>query len=81
MWTIADDGLVAMPSFPSMAVVCPLITAPASKLESGRGRPAYGLTEAERRADQALAARSLLEPEIGIRVMSAKDCRVRCRAF
>lgn len=49
----------------------PLITTPASELESGRVRPVLGLAGAERRADQALAARSLLEPVIGIRVMSA----------
>ena len=54
----------------SRSVGLPLITTPASKLESGRAQPAYGLTE-ERRADQALAARSLLEPVVGIRVMSA----------
>lgn len=38
----------------------PLMTVPGSKLESGRGRPAFGLTEGERRADPALAARSPL---------------------
>jgi hypothetical protein len=40
----------------------PLITTLASKLESGRVRPVFGLAGAERRADQALAARLLPEP-------------------
>ena len=56
--------------FDRLAVGLPLITIPASKLEPGRVRPALGLTEAERRADQALAARSLLELVAGSRAMS-----------
>ena len=40
----------------------PLGTIPGSKLEPGHAQPAVGLTAAERRADQALAARSLLVP-------------------
>ena len=44
----------------------PRITIPGTKLEPGRHRPASGLAEAERRADQMLAARSLLEPAVDI---------------
>ena len=49
----------------------PLGTIPGSKLEPGRGQPAFGLAEAERKADQALAARSLLELVVDSRGMSA----------
>ena len=48
-----------------------LRTIPGPKLEPGRGEPAFGLAEAERRADQALAARSLLVPAGDSRGMSA----------
>ena len=40
----------------------PHIAIPGTKLELGRHRPASELAEAERRADQMLAARSLLAP-------------------
>jgi transposase-like protein len=49
----------------------PLITIPGSKLESGRVQPAFGLAGAERRADQALAARSLLGPAADIAARNA----------
>ena len=48
----------------------PLGTIPVSKLESGRAQPASVLTEAERRADRMLAARSLLEPAVDSRARS-----------
>ncbi len=49
----------------------PLITIPGSKLEPGRVQPAFGLAGAERRADQALAARSLLGPAADIAARNA----------
>ena len=51
----------------------PRIAIPRSKLESGRHRPASGLTEAERRADRMLAARSLLGPVGGSRERNAGE--------
>ena len=54
----------------------PHITIPSVKLEPGRGWPAFGLAEAERRADQALAARLLLEPAVDSRARNegARHC-------
>jgi len=54
----------------------PLITVPGPKLESDCVRPASGLAEAERKADQALAARSLLERAVDNRARSvgARHC-------
>jgi hypothetical protein len=54
----------------------PLRTIPGSKLEPGPARPAFEPAEAERRADQALAARSLLVLAGDSRGMSAagKHC-------
>src|SRR5271169_1900552 len=49
----------------------PHITIPGSKLEPGRVRPASGLVEAERRADQTLTARSLLGPVVDSQAKSA----------
>ena len=49
----------------------PHISIPGSKLEPGRGRPAFGLAGAERMAGQMLAARSLLVPAGDSRGMSA----------
>ncbi len=54
----------------------PLRTIPASKLEPGLLQPALGLTEAERRADRTLAARSLLEP-----AADSSGCRRECRCY
>ena len=48
----------------------PLGAVPVSKLESGRDRPASDLAEAERRAEQMLAARWLLALAVDSRVMS-----------
>jgi len=45
--------------------------APCSKLESGRRWPASDLAEAERRAEQMLAARSFRAPAVDSRAMSA----------
>jgi hypothetical protein len=56
----------------------PHITMPGSKLEPGRGWPASGLAGAERRADQTLAARWLLEPagDSRLRNAGARHCSV-----
>ena len=48
----------------------PHISIPGPKLEPGHSQPAFGLAEAERKADQALAARSLLGLAADTRGMS-----------
>ncbi len=49
----------------------PLRAIPGSKLGSGPAQPAFGLAEAERRADRMLAARSLLGPAADIAARNA----------
>jgi hypothetical protein len=65
-----------MAPFLTKNIGLPHITMPGSKLEPGRGWPAFGLAEAERRADQMLAARSLLEPagDSRLRNAGARHC-------
>ena len=69
MWAIEvtyDGSKICQQSIPASEYEScsglPHITIPGTKLEPGRRRPASGLAEAERRADQMLAARSLLGP-------------------
>ncbi len=56
---------------PRGAAGLPHEAAPCSKLESGRRWPAADLAEAERRAEQMLAARSFRAPAVDSRAMSA----------